>query len=175
MRLVQYLDDEGLCAVAADVGDGHRRVADAGSTYALAWDAIVAGRGLRELVAERSDPERVDLDDLERDGRLLPPLDHPIDPAHMLVTGTGLSHLGSAEGRDKMHKDLAEAAHAHRQHAHVQARARGRQAGGGAGGRAAGVVLQGRRQHRGRTRQAARKARPSRSTAARSPRSSAST
>ena len=27
----------------------------------------------------------------------------------MLVTGTGLSHLGSAEGRDKMHKDLAEA------------------------------------------------------------------
>ena len=42
MRLVQYLDDEGLCAVAADVGDGHRRVADAGSTYALAWDAITA-------------------------------------------------------------------------------------------------------------------------------------
>ena len=40
MRLVQYLDDEGLCAVAADVGEGHRRVADAGSTYALAWDAI---------------------------------------------------------------------------------------------------------------------------------------
>ena len=28
----------------------------------------------------------------------------------MLVTGTGLSHLGSAEGRDKMHRDLAEAA-----------------------------------------------------------------
>ena len=110
MRLVQYLDDEGLCAVAADVGDGHRRVADAGSTYALAWDAITAGRGLSELVAERIGPERVDLDDLERAGRLLPPLDHPIDPAHMLVTGTGLSHLGSAEGRDKMHKDLAEAA-----------------------------------------------------------------
>ena len=110
MRLVQYLDDEGLCAVAADVGDGHRRVADAGSTYALAWDAITAGRGLSELVAERIGPERVDLDDLERAGRLLPPLDHPGDHAHMLVTGTGLSHLGSAEGRDKMHRDLADAA-----------------------------------------------------------------
>ena len=47
---------------------------------------------------------------LEQAGRLLPPLDHPSDPAHMLVTGTGLSHLGSAEGRDKMHRDLAEAA-----------------------------------------------------------------
>ena len=26
----------------------------------------------------------------------------------MIVTGTGLTHLGSAEGRDKMHKDLAD-------------------------------------------------------------------
>ena len=109
MRLVQFLDDEGLCAVAADIGDGHRRVSDAGSTYSLAWDAITGGRGLSDLVAERLGPERVDLDDVERAGRLLPPLDHPADPAHMLVTGTGLSHLGSAEGRDKMHKDLAEA------------------------------------------------------------------
>ena len=25
-----------------------------------------------------------------------------------IVTGTGLTHLGSAEGRDKMHKDLAD-------------------------------------------------------------------
>jgi hypothetical protein len=110
MRLVQYLDDENLCAVAADAGGGHRRVADAGSTYALAWDAITDGRSLTDLVAERMGPKRVDLDDLERAGRLLPPLDHPDDPAHMLVTGTGLSHLGSAEGRDKMHRDLAEAA-----------------------------------------------------------------
>jgi hypothetical protein len=28
----------------------------------------------------------------------------------MLVSGTGLTHLGSAEGRDKMHKDLADPA-----------------------------------------------------------------
>jgi hypothetical protein len=40
--------------------------------------------------------------------RLLPPIDHP-DPAHLLVSGTGLTHLGSAEGRDKMHRKLAEA------------------------------------------------------------------
>ena len=110
MRLVQFLGDDGDCVVAADTGDGHRRVADATSTYALAWDAIVSGRGLAELVAEHLTPARVDLDRLERDGRLLPPLHHPSDPAHMMVTGTGLSHLGSAEGRDKMHRDLAEAA-----------------------------------------------------------------
>ncbi len=41
------------------------------------------------------------------DRRVLPPIDHK-DPAHVLVTGTGLTHLGSAEGRDQMHKDLAD-------------------------------------------------------------------
>ncbi len=41
---------------------------------------------------------------------LLAPIDHE-DPAHLLVSGTGLTHLGSAEGRDKMHKaDAADQA-----------------------------------------------------------------
>ena len=109
MRLVQYRDAQGNRAVAADTGDGHRRVRDADSVHALAWEAIVEERALAEMVAERRTAEAVDVAGLERAGRLLPPLDHPGDPAHMLVTGTGLSHLGSAEGRDKMHKDLAEA------------------------------------------------------------------
>ena len=38
---------------------------------------------------------------------LLPPIDHD-DTAHLLLTGTGLTHLGSAEGRDKMHRSAAE-------------------------------------------------------------------
>ncbi len=33
---------------------------------------------------------------------LLSPLDHP-DPAHCLISGTGLTHLGSAAQRDQMH------------------------------------------------------------------------
>jgi hypothetical protein len=33
---------------------------------------------------------------------VLAPIDHP-DPAHLLVTGTGLTHLGSASARDSMH------------------------------------------------------------------------
>ena len=45
--------------------------------------------------------------DLLRDGRLLPPLTHP-DPAHCLVSGTGLTHLGSAAARDAMHAKLDE-------------------------------------------------------------------
>jgi hypothetical protein len=40
------------------------------------------------------------------DIRLLCPVDH-LDPAHLLVSGTGLTHLGSAEGRDKMHRAVS--------------------------------------------------------------------
>ena len=109
MRLIQFTDERGDRAVAADTGDGHRRVRDAVSVYDLAWEAISGDRALAELVAERRTAEPVAVAALEGAGRLLPPLDHPRDPAHMLVTGTGLSHLGSAEGRDKMHRDLAEA------------------------------------------------------------------
>jgi hypothetical protein len=38
---------------------------------------------------------------------VLVPIDHP-DPAHLYLTGTGLTHLGSAESRDKMHKIAVE-------------------------------------------------------------------
>ena len=110
MRLIQYVDADNRRAVAADTGDGYRRLAGSGSVHALALEAIGAGLGLGELVADRIGPETVDPAALEQAEQLLPPLDHPGDPAHMLVTGTGLSHLGSAEGRDKMHRDLAEAA-----------------------------------------------------------------
>jgi len=37
----------------------------------------------------------------------LPPLDHP-DPSHCHVTGTGLTHLGSAKNRDAMHEATAK-------------------------------------------------------------------
>ena len=39
---------------------------------------------------------------------MLAPLDHP-DPAHCLVTGTGLTHLGSAQARDAMHQAMQQA------------------------------------------------------------------
>ena len=71
------------------------------STLALAGDALAAGASLAELAQARQ-AGTLDLAQV----RLLPPVDHP-DPAHVLVSGTGLTHLGSAEGRDKMHKAAA--------------------------------------------------------------------
>jgi hypothetical protein len=52
--------------------------------------------------------ERVDYDPVMEQGRLLVPLDHP-DPSHLLVSGTGLTHTGSASARNKMHQNLERA------------------------------------------------------------------
>lgn len=64
----------------------------------LAMQALAAGQSLIGFAtAAKGAP--IDLASVT----LLPPIDHD-DPAHLLVSGTGLTHLGSAEGRDKMHR-----------------------------------------------------------------------
>jgi hypothetical protein len=99
--LVQFERDgvRGLAGIDAS-GDGHA-IAGASTTLELARQAIAIGATLAGLAAERADGA-VDLAAVV----LLSPVDHP-DPAHLTVTGTGLTHLGSAEGRDAMHKAAA--------------------------------------------------------------------
>lgn len=98
--LVQF--DDGMRGVAAITKDGARRVTGATTTLLLAQEAIAEGTTLAALVAGRLG-DAIDLDSV----RLLVPLTHP-DPAHLVVSGTGLTHLGSAEGRDAMHKKTVE-------------------------------------------------------------------
>jgi len=71
-------------------------------------EAAAEGRTLAELVSARGLDDTIDLARAYEEGRLLTPIDHP-DPAHLYVTGTGLTHLGSAAGRDAMHKKLKDA------------------------------------------------------------------
>lgn len=108
-RLIQILQEEGSRAVAAVDDSGNaRRINGVASTYELARSVLAQDSTLDALIAERlSDP--VDLARAEAEGRLLAPIDHP-DPAHLYLTGTGLTHMGSAEGRDKMHKAAASGA-----------------------------------------------------------------
>jgi hypothetical protein len=75
----------------------------------LARAAIARRSTIAALLDESGPGEPVDLRLAASEGRLLAPIDHP-DAAHLYVTGTGLTHLGSAEGRDKMHRDLNDAA-----------------------------------------------------------------
>jgi hypothetical protein len=109
LRLVQFRSSDGARGVAAlDANGPARRIDGAASTYALAREAIERGATLAELVQSRL-KEEIDIAAALAAGRVLAPIDHD-DPAHVFLTGTGLTHLGSAEGRDKMHKAAASGA-----------------------------------------------------------------
>ncbi|GAA0737164.1 AraD1 family protein [Sphingomonas japonica] len=106
MKLVQLRDGRGGRFVAGvDDAGSARRVAAADTVYALATEAIAQGVSLADLARDRLN-ETIDLAAACAEGRMLAPIDHP-DPAHLYLTGTGLTHLGSAEGRDKMHQPAA--------------------------------------------------------------------
>jgi hypothetical protein len=103
MNLIQYFDHHGARAVAAVENGVARQVVGATSVYDLAMAALDANGGLTALIEARGLGETVDRDAILAEGRMLSPVDHP-DPAHLYVTGTGLTHLGSAATRDAMHK-----------------------------------------------------------------------
>jgi hypothetical protein len=110
LSIVQLRGGDGAPIIAASLdGEPHRRVTIAASTYALATLALEQGATLRTLVDDEALGEEIDLAAAEAEGRLLPAVAHP-DPARLHLTGTGLTHLGSAEGRDKMHKAAAAGA-----------------------------------------------------------------
>ena len=105
-RLIQVVSSDGVRQVLAADADGARVIDGVSSTYELAVAAIAAGRSIADQVATQGLGETVDVDLALSEGRVLAPIDHP-DPAHLHVTGTGLTHLGSAEGRQRMHEKAA--------------------------------------------------------------------
>jgi hypothetical protein len=104
ISLVQFRRAGGRRGVGAILADGKARlVPGVDSVLQLAQAALAAGETLGGAAIRAVEP--IDLGQVE----LLAPIDHP-DPAHMVLTGTGLTHLGSAESRDKMHRAAQEAA-----------------------------------------------------------------
>jgi hypothetical protein len=110
MRLVQFLSEAGERRVGrvSDDGRGVQVLSGVGTTYQLAQQAARERRSLADLATAAGDSEMLDLSDLLTNRRVLAPLDHP-DPAHCLITGTGLTHLGSAQARDAMHQAMQQA------------------------------------------------------------------
>ena len=105
MSIVQYLDDKGARRVGLARGGVVLKIASANSTYALAQKALKEGKPLAALAASLATGKGIAQALLQKEKRLLSPVDHP-DPAHCIITGTGLTHLGSASARDSMHKKL---------------------------------------------------------------------
>lgn len=106
MRIVQFYKNDEIenchVAVVSDDGDTLNVIAGVATTYELAQQAIADNMTFEAKVGQLGFSESVDYANVIDEGRLLPPLTHP-DPAHMLLTGTGLTHLGSASTRSAMH------------------------------------------------------------------------
>ena len=107
MRVVQFAGRDGArrVGVVSDDEQVLQVVRGAQRTYELAMEAIRSGMPLEQLLEQRLSGDKDDYASVISEKRILVPLDHP-DPYHHLVTGTGLSHLGSAAARDAMHSKL---------------------------------------------------------------------
>jgi hypothetical protein len=76
------------------------------SVLRLAQDAIARAVPLAALAHDRAGRTRLDYQPIYEgasEWRLLTPIDHP-EPSRCLVSGTGLTHLGSAADRQQMHE-----------------------------------------------------------------------
>lgn len=106
MNIVQIVDSKGKRRVGLVDGGTVRLLKSVSTTIELASRALKQGTKLSKLAGELVGPQSESYAAALKEKRLLPPVDHP-DPAHCLITGTGLTHLGSAAARDSMHKKLA--------------------------------------------------------------------
>jgi hypothetical protein len=104
-RLVQIR--KGMVRRVALVQEPHLRLLDGcSSVYELANFAIATNVKLSKAAEQRATGQTLDYDDVyngQSEWHLLAPIDHPDEPARCLVSGTGLTHVGSARDRQAMH------------------------------------------------------------------------
>lgn len=107
MRLIQFLDVRGQRRVGiVNDGDGQVSVVrDARSTRLIALEAIRNQCSLEQQVSALGEHGSEPYQAILEESRILVPVDHEEDPAHCMVSGTGLTHLGSAALRDAMHHE----------------------------------------------------------------------
>jgi hypothetical protein len=104
-RLVQL--KRGNARRVALVEEPQLRLLDGcSSIYELANSAISGGVKLTDLARRQATGDLLEYDPIylgHSEWRILPPIDHPEEPARCVVSGTGLTHLGSARNRQSMH------------------------------------------------------------------------
>lgn len=108
MLISQIRNEDGSITVAVrEDGGPARAVKGAASVYALAMEAANSGNSLAAVIETHGLGTEIDLQDAYAAGRFLSPITHP-DGAHLHLTGTGLTHLGSASTRDAMHAAVSK-------------------------------------------------------------------
>ncbi len=107
MRIIQFTQSGSDRIWVGEVHtDGeHIILIDAPSegVYALAQLAISQQIALQTLIEARRSTTLINYNEIIQAKRLLLPIIHP-DSSHCRVTGTGLTHLGSAQTRAQMHE-----------------------------------------------------------------------
>jgi len=76
------------------------------SVYQLAQEALATGATLAAVAEHHASADLLQYDAVytgRSPWRILPAMDHPRDPAHCLISGTGLTHMASAQNRQAMH------------------------------------------------------------------------
>jgi hypothetical protein len=105
MRLVQLKND--MLRRVVLVEEPHLYfLTGVSSVYELALKAIAKKANLQACIAEIRSEERLTYDEVYESRSpwsLLPAFDHPHESSRCLVSGTGLTHLGSAKDRNAMH------------------------------------------------------------------------
>lgn len=104
--LVQIADPDGSVRAARIIGNHVLPLVVPMSVLEMAHWAIREGRKLGDILDAAAWGPAVPLSDLLKSDRLLPPITHP-DPTRLHASGTGLTHLGSADARNKMHGDAS--------------------------------------------------------------------
>src|SRR5262245_8990506 len=106
MRLIQLNNSDGERRVCSVEDSKLRVIGEHASIYALAQAALAARATLANTVKDNLTSEELSYDEIYRGRsawRILPSVDHPDEPARCLVSGTGLTHKGSANDRQAMH------------------------------------------------------------------------
>lgn len=81
------------------------------SILQLAEECLASGMSLQDTIRQAGSTESLSYDEIysgSSDWRILPSVDHPSEPARCIVSGTGLTHLGSAANRQAMHANDKE-------------------------------------------------------------------
>ncbi|MDO1448984.1 GguC family protein [Rhodocytophaga aerolata] len=105
MRIIQFLNERNESRVGIVENDIIQVLRGINSTYQLFEDLISRELPVEETIQQLVSGHYEKYDQLLAEGKVQLPFDHP-DPYHTWITGTGLTHLGSAASRNAMHEKL---------------------------------------------------------------------
>jgi hypothetical protein len=104
-KLIQYINRDGASCAGCVMGEKVSKLNKVSSTYDLFLYAQEQLMSIEQLIPTLLSDTQEDYNNIAKEQRLLLPLAHP-DPYHTWITGTGLTHLGSAASRNAMHQKI---------------------------------------------------------------------